>query len=78
MRTGRATVTVGPKGTFVYTGGRPARIEVLEIVPPSQVAGATDVYEEDSGASIPVPPPRRDDAAEEPPPAPSPTFPPAY
>jgi sulfatase modifying factor 1 len=56
-RSGQVTYTPGPEGQFVYTGGLPADVEVLAIVPPGTSWGSGMPWLQDFG-SAPVPPPR--------------------
>jgi formylglycine-generating enzyme required for sulfatase activity len=69
-RTGEVTYTPGAEGQFVYTGGMPADVEVLAIVPPGTTwSGGTPWVQ--GLESPPLPPPR-------PSPPPFTGYPPAY
>jgi formylglycine-generating enzyme required for sulfatase activity len=69
-RVDRVVIEPGPRGTFVYTGGRPSQVEILEVVRQgaTQYYGPTPPGPVRMGPSIlpprrppPPPPPRRPD-----------------
>jgi hypothetical protein len=73
MRDDRFTVAGGPSGLFVYTGGTPSRIVILEVLPPEWSAGSGLMSDPDvtrprasrrwpTRSMTPTPPPRRTDS----------------
>ncbi|HLJ96824.1 MAG TPA: formylglycine-generating enzyme family protein [Gemmataceae bacterium] len=73
MRTGSVTFEPGKQGQYVYTGGTPTDIEILEIIPPER---ATALSLDDWDESAPLPPALSPDDWEEPAPPPPEPFPP--
>jgi hypothetical protein len=73
-QTGRFTVEPSSQEQFVFTGGTPAAIEIIEVLPPSG-REARDSDDFASSADFPAPPPQ---PREEPSPAPFTGYPSAY
>jgi formylglycine-generating enzyme required for sulfatase activity len=67
QRTGTFTVEAGPRGQFVYTGGAPTEIEIVEVLPPGSRAVQDWDVEYPTGSTTPSTRP-----ASPPPPKPTP------